>query len=70
MVPLTRISSSNSIVLAPVNPLALIAVLPGFPLDFPGTLLIFTVAALPRETCPRWVVSHFVSALVTALGRF
>ena len=33
MVPLTRTSSSSYVVLAPVS-LALIAVLPGFPLDF------------------------------------
>ena len=35
----------------------------------PGTLLIFTAAALPHETYPLGGASYFVSALVTALAR-
>ncbi|KAB0366938.1 hypothetical protein FD755_020262, partial [Muntiacus reevesi] len=34
----------------------------------PGTLLIFTAAALPQETYPLGGASYFVSALVTALA--
>lgn len=72
--PLTargRVASSGCMALAPVG-LALIVRLPGFPLDFLGTFLIFTAAAstpTPPRTCLLGRPSYLVSTLVITLGR-